>query len=158
MAKNNANRIAHESAGGGGEQEEEQIVFQRLSAMVLIGRGFAGGGFSPFAEKTHQVMQCAERANPAAKESSEKNGQNKSEQPPQETRVDRPGGEQSAEGNQGIELKKPVHGPATQLPPFHTEGTDDAEPQKEQQKKGLTYPSNRYDVHGGLLQFIGYPA
>ena len=117
--------------------------------MIMIQRCFVGGGPASLAEKTDQMMQRAKRADPTTEKPSEKNGQNNGGQPPQQPCIEGPGGEHGAEGDQRVKFEKPVHRPAPQLPPFHAEGTDDAEPQKERQKKGLAYPSYGYDAHAG---------
>jgi hypothetical protein len=93
------------------------------------------------------MMQGAKRTNPTAKEPSQEHRQHHGDKPPGQTGIERPGGEHRPEGDQRVKLEKPVHRPAAQLPPFHAEGTDDAKPQKKQQKECLADSSYRYDVH-----------
>ena len=52
----------------------------------------------------------------------------------------------SSEGDQGIELKQPVHWPTPQFPPAFPDSRNEAKPNKQQEKESLRYPAGLNDV------------
>ncbi len=100
------------------------------------------------------MVQGAKRTHPTAKESTQKYGQNHGHQCPQKTPVERLGAEHGSHCDQGIKLKEPVDRPATQLPPLHPYGCDNAEPYKQQEEEDLRYASDRYYSHCSIVEVV----
>jgi hypothetical protein len=57
------------------------------------------------------------------------------------------GGQQNADADQRIKLKKPVYRPAPKLPPAFAKGRNDTEPKEQDYKENLRNSSNKYDFH-----------
>ena len=93
------------------------------------------------------MVNGAKGAYPTAKESSQKNCQHHGYKSPQEAPVKCLGAEHGRNCNQGIELKQPVDWPASQLPPPHSNGSNDAKPDEKKKEKYLSYASNGYNSH-----------
>ncbi|UCE82148.1 MAG: hypothetical protein JSV47_10525, partial [Deltaproteobacteria bacterium] len=53
-----------------------------------------------------------------------------------------------------IELKQPVHWPASQLPPPHPNGSDDAKPDEKKKEKNLSYASDGYNSHCSIVKVV----
>jgi len=53
----------------------------------------------------------------------------------------------SCDGREWVELEEPVNGPAAQLPESLSHRGDDAEPDEDCEKKGLTYAPDRNNFH-----------
>jgi hypothetical protein len=61
------------------------------------------------------------------------------------------GAEHAAQGNQRIELEKPVDRPPPELPPPHPERGNYAKPDEQDKEEDLTYAPDRYDFHKASL-------
>jgi hypothetical protein len=96
------------------------------------------------------MVKRAEGADPPTEEPSQENRQHHRNQGPQQACIEDTGGQHGAEGDQRIELKQPVDGPAAQLPPFLAEGAYDTEPEEKEHEENLAYSSYRLDSHSGI--------
>ena len=105
-------QFRQQPAGGGGEHGNEQIIFHYLPSPVLV-HGHALRVFlSAPSQPADELVQRAERTQPAAKEPAQQNRQRDREQRPEQAGVNFLRGEQRAQRHQWIELQQPVHRPA----------------------------------------------
>jgi hypothetical protein len=51
-------------------------------------------------------------------------------------------------------LKEPIDRPASQLPPLHPNGRDNAKPDKQQEEEDLSYASDRYNAHCSIIEIV----
>ena len=144
-----------QTAAGRRQHGDQDVIFDHLAVAVLVHGHALGVFFAAASEPADELMQRAERTNPAAEKPAQQNRQHHGGQRPKQSGVNRLGGEQRAERHQRIELQQPVDRPAAQLPPAVAEGCDHAKPREQREEENLRDAPDGDDFHGRASFVIG---
>jgi hypothetical protein len=109
-----------------------------------------GKGLFSVSQIARAVVDGSEGTNPAAKETTDQEGEKDHGYGPQKARIQGVGREEGCDRNQRVELQEPVYRPAPQLVPTYPEPSRGNETEKEGQEKHLADATSGNDSHNSV--------